>query len=88
MAITKTTTVQRTEVYPAGDPSGDSTANSSWPTIMVVYEDSMDDPDDSDLPVVATRVKSFSRYVENGGDATDVTGEAQLVQDLCAAIWT
>lgn len=93
MAITKTTSVQRVEVYP---PVGsDATLNEGNPTMMVVYEDSMDDPDDSDLPVSATRVKSLQRFTitiaDDGTDssaATDVTGEDQLVQDICAAIWT
>jgi hypothetical protein len=62
---------------------------------MVVYEDAMDDPDDNDLPVTATRVKQLNRYLvtidEDGTEtstATDVTGEDQLVQDICGAIWT
>jgi len=93
MAITKTTSVQRIEVYPAiGD---DATLNDGNPTLMVVYEDAIDDPDDNDLPVTATRVKHLTRYLVTMNDddsetstATDVTGENQLVQDVCAAIWT
>ena len=93
MAITKTTSVQRVEVYPS--VGSDATLNEGNPTMMVVYEDSMDDPNDSDLPVSATRVKSLQRFTitiaDDGTDssaATDVTGEDQLVQDICAAIWT
>jgi len=93
MAITKTTSVQRIEVYPAtGD---DATLNEGNPTLMAVYEDAMDDPDDNDLPVTATRVKHLTRYLVTINDdetttstATDVTGEDQLVQDICGGIWT
>ena len=95
MAITKTTTVQRCEVYPQSDADSADTLNSGNPTVMVVYEDAMDDPDDNDLPVVATRVKHLSRYTITVADdgtessaATDVTGEDQLVQDICGAIWS
>jgi hypothetical protein len=55
---------------------------------MVVYEDTLDDATDNDLPVVATRVKHLSKYVEDGGSATDYSGELQLVQDVCGAIWS
>jgi len=89
MAITKTTSVQRVEVYPATDSSAADTLNSGNPTVMVVYEDSMDDPNDSDLPVIATRVKHLERYSdEDNATATVVTGEDQLVQDICGAIWS
>jgi hypothetical protein len=89
MAITKTTSVQRVEVYPQSDANAADTLNSGNPTVMCVYEDAMDDPDDNDLPVVATRVKHLVRYTdEDNATATDVTGEDQLVQDICGAIWS
>ena len=89
MAITKTTSVQRCEVYPQSDADAADTLNSGNPTVMCVYEDAMDDPDDNDLPVVATRVKHLVRYSdEDNATATDVTGEDQLVQDICGAIWS
>ena len=87
MAITKTTKVQRVEVYPPTDTSADDTANAKHETLMVVYEDTLDDTEDADLPVTATRVKHLTKFVEEGGAATVVTGEAQLVQDICGAIW-
>jgi len=87
MAITKTTAIQRLEVYPPADSSAADTANAKHETVMVVYEDTLDDTADADLPVVATRVKHLSKYVEDGGDATDYSGELQLVQDVCGAIW-
>lgn len=77
MAITLTRTVQRIETYPAMEaPEGETT----YPTLMVVYNDSFDDPDDEQLPVTATKVVHFSK-----GD--DVSGEDQLVQTIATAIW-
>ena len=77
MAITLTRTVQRIETYPAMEaPEGEKT----YPTLMVVYNDSFDDPDDEQLPVTATKVIHF-----NKGD--DVSGEDQLVQTIATAIW-
>ncbi len=87
MAITKTTTVQRCEVYPLTDSSAATTTNAKFPSIMVVYNDSMDDPEDADLPIIATRVKHLNKFVVDDGDATDVSGEDALVQTICTAIW-
>jgi hypothetical protein len=87
MAITKTTTVQRCEVYPLTDSSAATTTNAKFPSIMVVYNDSMDDPEDADLPIIATRVKHLNKFVEDGGAATDVSGEDALVQTICTAVW-
>ena len=55
---------------------------------MVVYEDTLDDSTDADLPVTATRVKHLYKYVEDGGSATDYSGEDALVQTVCGAIWS
>ena len=88
MAITKTTTVQRCEVHPLMDSSAADTANAKFPSVMVVYNHSMDDPEDADLPIIATRVKHLNKFVEDGGSATDVSGEDALVQTVCGAIWS
>ena len=88
MAITKTTTVQRIECYPPADSSAADTANAKHESLMVVYEDTLDDSTDADLPVTATRVKHLYKYVEDGGSATDYSGEDQLVQDIAGAIWS
>ena len=87
MAITKTTTVQRCEVCPLADSTAETTANAKFPSVMVVYNDAMDDAEDADLPITATRVKHLNKFVEDGGDATDVSGEDALVQTICGAIW-
>ena len=87
MAITKTTAVQRLEVYPPADSIAADTANAKHETMMVVYEDTLDDSSDADLPVTATIVKHLSKYVADDGAATDYSGEDALVQTVCAAIW-
>lgn len=99
MAITKTTRVQRAEVYRAMDADAEVTVSAAWPTVMVVYEDVLDDPDDSELPVTAIRTKHLQKFTITPGTdsdgnptessaATVVTGEDQLVQDICGAIWS
>lgn len=89
MAITKTTKVQRVEVYPAADSSAADTTNAGNPTVMCVYEDTFDDSTDPDLPETSPRVKHLDRYSdESNQTATVVTGEDQLVQDICGAIWS
>lgn len=99
MAITKTTRVQRCEVYPKADADAATTVSAAWPTLMVVYEDTLDDTDDADLPVTATRVKHLEKFTlttttDSEGEttttsaATVVTSEDQLVQDICGAVWS
>ena len=99
MAITKTTSVQRVEVYPKANASAEATISAAWPTLMVFYEDTLDDAEDNDLPVTATRVKHLEKFtITYGTDsegnptessaATSVSGEAQLVQDICGAVWS
>jgi hypothetical protein len=87
MAITKTTSVQRLEVYPAPDASADATSNNAHESVMVVYEDAFDDADDATLPITSTRVKHLYKFVEDGGAATDTSAEDALVQTVCTAIW-
>ena len=87
MAITKTTKVQRVEVYPLADSSAADTTNAKHPTLMVVYEDTLDDSGDADLPVVATRVKYLNKFVEDGGAATNYSSENELVKSICDKIW-
>tara|TARA_R100000231_G_scaffold58791_1_gene48468 strand:+ start:452 stop:718 length:267 start_codon:yes stop_codon:yes gene_type:complete len=88
MAITKTTTVQRIEVYPPADTSAADTTNAKHETVMVVYHDTLDDSGDADLPVVATRVKHLSKFVEDGGAATGYATEDTLVKTILDAIWS
>jgi len=87
MAITNVRTVQRVEVYPAQDSSAEDTANVKHASIMVVYNHTFDDSEDSDLPVTTSKSVHLSKFVEDGGDATSVSGEDALVQTICTAIW-
>jgi len=89
MAITKTTSVQRVETYPPSDSTAEDTVNAGNCSVMVVYIDTMDDPDDDDLPQDFERVKWIRRYTNDEDQTTTIiTGEAQLVQDICGAIWS
>tara|TARA_A200000159_G_scaffold13288_1_gene11110 strand:+ start:812 stop:1102 length:291 start_codon:yes stop_codon:yes gene_type:complete len=95
MAITKTKTLQRMEVYPASDSSAESTTNQGNPSVMVNYQIMFDDSTDDELPAPSPLTKHMHRYVVTYADdgtesstATDVTGELQIVQDVCAALWT
>ena len=90
MAISNTTTVQRIEIYPLTDSSAEDTANAKHPTMMVVYNNTLTGTGaDAGLNgSVSTTVKHLSKFVEDGGDATDVTGEDQLVQDVAGEIWS
>ncbi len=87
MAITNVRTVQRIEVYPAADTSAADTANAKHETVMVVYNHTFDDSEDASLPVGTTATKHLSKFVEDGGAATDYSTEDALVRTVCAAIW-
>ena len=87
MAITKTTKVGRIEIYPPVDATLGATKMAAHETVMVVYEDTLDDSEDADLPVTATRVKHLTKLVEDDGAATDISKEDALVKVVCAAIW-
>ena len=87
MAITKTTKVGRIGGYPPVDTSAADSANAKHETVMVVYEDTLDDSADAELPVTATRVKNLSKWQEDGGSATVYTNEDNLVKAVLDAIW-
>ena len=86
MAITRTRSIANIEISVAGNTD---------PEIMVVYTDTFDDSTDDQLPATTNTHVHLSRYTVTYADdgtetstATDVTGEDQLVQDVCAAVWT
>jgi hypothetical protein len=87
MAITKTRSVQRIEVHPAME-DGDE-------RVMVVYENTFDDSEDDELPLVQTQVKHLEKTVTDNSDPenpvvtnTDISGENALVQTVCNAVWS
>ena len=79
MAITLTRTVQRVETYPAMTPGLEG--ETTYPRLMVVYNDLFDDVNDDQLPVTATKVLHFSK-----GD--DVSNQDTLVKTIATAIWS
>ena len=89
MAITKTVEIEYIEVRPAKQPQAEfSTSNTGNPTIHVHETISVDDTEDSDLPMVTMRMRKINRYVEDGGSATDVSSENALVTSIAGAIWS
>ncbi len=87
MAITKTTTIHDITVFPAME-TGDNTLNSNHPRLLVSYVDTLDDSEDSDLPIEVSRNKQIEKFVSDGGGATDVSGEDALVQAVAGGIWS
>ena len=89
MAISSTKRVQRIEVYPVQDSSAEDTANTKHESVMVVYENVLSGTGgDAHLDgQVSTQVKHLYKFVEDDGDATDVSGEDALVQTVCGAVW-
>lgn len=88
MAITKTRTVRDITVHPLADSSAADSANAKHPTLEIVYRYTFDDPNDNILPAMVEDTITISRYVEDGGSATDYSGEEALVRTVAAAIWT
>lgn len=87
MTITKTEVLQRCETYPAQNPEAERTTSEGNPSLMVVMEITFDDADDAELPAVSNHVFNLYRY-DIDGNPTDVSSYVQLVQDICAAVWT
>lgn len=87
MAITKTEVLQRCETYPSSNPSADPTTNEANPSLMLVMEITFDDADDAELPAISNHSTYLNRY-DSEGNPTDVSGYPQLVQNICAAVWT
>lgn len=86
MAITNTRTVGKVEVQVV--PNGD-------PVLLVMYEHVFDDSEDDALPVKTQVGKNLHRYHSSMDESdeivntpTDISGEDQLVRDICAAVWT
>lgn len=89
MAISNLTTVQRVEIYPLMDSDAASTTNAKFPSVMVVYNNTLTGTGgDAGIDgAVSTVIKHLNKFVEDGGDATDLSGEDALVQTICGAIW-
>lgn len=79
--LTATKKVQRVEVY-------------EDTRVMVVYEITVDDPNDDLLPATSNQVIHFEKETvsvdEDGNETTtvtDVSGHDPLVQTICNAVW-
>jgi len=84
MAISISKALQRCETYPAtGD---DPTTNKGNPSLMVVMTITFDDTEDAELPAISNHVTHLNRF-DAEGEPTVISGQIQLVQDICAAVW-
>ena len=87
MAITKTTAIERIECQPPMNPAAEDTTNDANWRLTVFFQDVIDDKSDVDLPVTVNRTKHFLKY-DDKGDATDISNESQVVQDVATALWS
>ena len=87
MAITKTTTVERIEILQPNLPSAAVTENDGNYRMTVIFQDVMDDPSDSEMPVTVQRVKHFVRYDAEGNE-NDMSSYGSLVTSVASAIWS
>jgi len=86
MSITKTEAIERITVV-LKTPADTS-------DVIVQSRVTWDDPDDDQLPIMRENVHTVQKYEtsydENQQAVTtenDITGEDQMVQDICALIW-
>jgi len=87
MAITKTDKIERISIV-LKDPADTS-------VIVVQSKTTWDDPNDDQLPIDRESVKSVEKYTivydDNQQPSTiesDISGESQLIKDICAVVWT
>ena len=80
MAITKTQTIQRVECYPAAHT--EEGQEPTYPTLMVVYNETFDDPKDDTLPVVATKVVNLNK------DDGNLETQDDFVKAIANALWS
>ena len=90
MAISKTEKVTGYEIRMNDDEDA---------TLSIQSLTTWDDPDDNDLPITKETSRSLRKttttatYNETTGErtestsATDISGESQMIQDICALIW-
>jgi hypothetical protein len=80
--MTMTKTVELMEIVVRPNVSLSPADPSTVVTFVTVNDRvTVDDPDDDTLPITQTRSFNFKP-----GD--DVSGQDQIVQDICAAVWT
>jgi hypothetical protein len=86
MAITKTSVLSEVVVTPAMDSSAADTSNNKHPVIRVSHFDTY--TEDGVEGIARHREVILKKFVEDGGAATDVSGEDAFVQTIATAIWS
>lgn len=86
MAITKTTKLSEILVTPAVDDTAENTTNDKHPTISVWYFDTFTDSGVQSNPT--GREVVLHKFVEDGGDETDISSQDAIVQSIATAIWS
>ena len=86
MAITRATALSEVVVTPPIFPDAEDTVNDKHPSIRVSYFDTY--TEDGVEGVASHRKVILKKFVEDGGAATDVSGEDALVQTIATAIWS
>ena len=92
MAINKTVTIERIEVFPPENTSAENT-NKAHESIHVVstmtFTGTGQNSSDVDLPTSQSNSKTLYYYSdEANGTKTSVVGEDALVQTVANAIWS
>jgi|TARA_R110002153_G_scaffold249761_3_gene406244 hypothetical protein len=87
MTIFKTKAVGDITIIPAVDSGGPVDSNNSYPTVKVTYVISIDDIDDTELPIVTHKVLVISKF-NSEGEVTSIIGEDALVITMCNAVWS
>ena len=92
MAINKTVTIERLEVFPPEDTTAENT-NKAHESIHVVstmtFTGTGQNSSDVDLPTSQSNSKTLYYYSdEANGTKTSVVGEDALVQTVANAIWS
>lgn len=89
MAMTKTRLNSEVRIILGNNP--DAVHSNTEAIVQIQYIDRIDDPDDDDLPLDKRGKRSLVRYTvaqDGTQTATDISGEEQWIQDICAAVWT
>tara|TARA_S200000501_G_C20336034_1_gene531100 strand:+ start:150 stop:419 length:270 start_codon:yes stop_codon:yes gene_type:complete len=89
MAITKSTTLKRIEVKPAKNSGAGSDQNDKYPTLLIIYNDSMYD-DENKITTDVQRIVNYSKYITDGGAVTNYSTSADdvLVKQIGDTIWS
>jgi len=81
MAMTKTVTLSEVRII---------NASSDSPILLITEEITIDDPDDNQLPLTTKNRRSIPKVTENADGEmvdTDISGEEQILKDVCAIVW-